>query len=868
MKSRSLALLLLLALLPGAANAVAPLRLGDDVVPKAQALRLRLDPAAAVYSGDTTIDLDVRRAVDQLRFHAAGETLGTLALHDPAGAAVETKVEHDGDVVTVRPTTSLKPGAYRLDIAFTQRYNTQAVSLYRVAVGADSYLFTQFEQIDARGAFPCFDEPGFKIPWSVVLEVPENDLAISNMSVQKEEKSGGRKTVTFKPTPPLPSYLVAVAVGPFESIPIPGLSVPGRIVTVRGEIARASLAAEVTPPALAALEAYFGRPYPFDKVDLIAVPDFAYGAMENAGAITFADRILLVDPREKSEQAKSRLLFVTAHELAHMWFGDLVTMRWWNDLWLNESFADWMANKVAIQVAPQMHFEIDDLQATDRAMRNDGSPKTKALRLPDDCAVAEAFENVGQAYAKGRGVLGMVEGWIGADAFRGGMLAYLNEHAWGNADANDLWRSLGKVAQKDVVGVLSGFAQQPGVPLLDMTVEAGRGGTVSFSQERFHRSKGTVAEMSWHVPVTLAFADDQGMHRASVVLEQRQAKIALHAHGTLHWVLPNAGGRGYYRWRLANGDLDRLLAARAELTAGERVAALGNLRALLDAGRLEGGQWVRTLSSFADDTDPLVATPVIEAVAALETPFAVGSTAAPYAEFIRCRFGPAASRAGWSPTSGQSLAAEDWRGQLLSLVGNEGEDHAVRSEARRLAERWLAGEASIVAPNLVGTMLQLAALDGDGALFDAYQARLAKPASPTERRALLGGIGSFSDPALSAKALESSLGDGLRSSETVAILFAVDRTEEGRDRGWKWLQANWAALVAKVPPPVVPGLPRLAAGCSKERMESAQAFFSGKENPGLADGLGRAVDSTSACLELRNAQGKSVEDALRADAAH
>ncbi|MFY9824152.1 MAG: M1 family metallopeptidase, partial [Thermoanaerobaculia bacterium] len=462
-----LALSAVVALAPAA---MAEPRLGGDVVPTFEAVRLRLDPARADYSGAVAVDLDVRRATAQVRFHARGQTFTRLALSQ-GGRDVPVEVERGENGYTVaRARAPLAPGAYRLTIDFTQAFDTRAVSLYRTEKDGRAYAYTQFEAADARGAFPCWDEPGFKIPWQVTLEVPGALQAVANTPLEKEqsgEPAGEWKTLTFARTPPLPSYLLAVAVGTFDSTPIPGLSVPGRVVSPAGQGKLAGLAAETTPALLAALERYFGQPYPFAKLDLIAVPE-RFGAMENPGAITFTDSILLTDPGIPSAEHRALLTYVTAHELAHMWFGDLVTMAWWDDLWLNESFADWMTLKVGDQVFPANGASLKALKDLNAVMGSDAQPSARPIRKeiaePD-----QAMQAVGVTYGKGKAVLAMFESWLGPEVFRKGVLDHLRAHAWGNAVAADFWAALERASgRKDVAATLAGFLDQPGLPLVQV----------------------------------------------------------------------------------------------------------------------------------------------------------------------------------------------------------------------------------------------------------------------------------------------------------------------------------------------------------------------------------------------------------------
>ena len=422
-RPRAAARIALLTLLPGLLAATPPAtaveRLGDAVRPAAQAIALELDPAREDYRGTVEIDLEVAREVPAIRLHARGQVIERAELR-VAGAAPRPLAATPGaaDIVALGDGQPIPPGGARLTIAFTQKFNTQAVALYKTVAGGEPYLFTQFEAADARGAFPCFDEPAFKIPFRVRVRVPDGIDVIANTLVESEESAGGFRTVVFRETKPLPSYLLALAVGRFDYVEVPGMSVPGRIVTPRGQGALGRVAAAETPAILAELERWFDSKYPYDKLDLVAVPEFWAGAMENPGLITFADGSLLPGEAPTAGQLR-RLIQVTAHEIAHIWFGDLVTMAWWDDLWLNESFADWLGDKTTDRLRPDLGTGRAELGDIDALMTTDSRPSAGPIRQPD--ADPEAMmQAVGLAYAKGKAVLGMVEGWLGEETFRRG----------------------------------------------------------------------------------------------------------------------------------------------------------------------------------------------------------------------------------------------------------------------------------------------------------------------------------------------------------------------------------------------------------------------------------------------------------------
>ncbi|HEX5132893.1 MAG TPA: M1 family metallopeptidase, partial [Candidatus Krumholzibacteria bacterium] len=356
-------------------------RLDPNVSPTSESIVLDLDANQESYTGSVRVELTVAHATREFLFHAEEMTLDEVNLTGAKGK-VALEIATGGDRGTQRATCAaeLAPGQYTLAIRFSKPYNTRAVGLYRVVHEGQGYLFTQMEAMDARKAFPCWDEPIYKIPYQLTVTIPLQQEAVSNTPVEKEVRGADTKTLTFKKLPPTSSYLIALAAGPLESVPITGMKMPGRVYMTKGQKKLGKYAASITPEIVAALEEYFGIPYPYDKLDLIAVPEFWPGAMENPGAITYRDGLLLVDPQSTSTSRLRTLGYVTAHEIAHMWFGDYVTMAWWDDLWLNESFADWLSEKIAVKLYPDSDLETNYAQEVNRTMIGDARPSTTPVR--------------------------------------------------------------------------------------------------------------------------------------------------------------------------------------------------------------------------------------------------------------------------------------------------------------------------------------------------------------------------------------------------------------------------------------------------------------------------------------------------------
>ena len=856
-----LALIAGTALATGAASAADSPRLGDNVFPTFQAIELELDADRPDYSGRVRIELTVSEPTRRFDFHSEGPELHGLVLAGPAGDVAVTHQPEGADRVSVRAAEPLAAGDYTLTIEFSNLFDTTAVSLYRAEVDGAGYAFTQFESDDAREAFPCWDQPEFKIPFQMTLTVPAGHLAISNTPVEKETLSGSRRTFVFAETKPLPTYLLAIATGPLETRPMPGLGVPGRVVTVKGQSHLAELAAADAPAHLQALEAYFGRPYPYEKLDFIAVPEFWPGGMENAGAITFADHILLIDPQAATASERQGMGRIIAHELAHMWFGDLVTMEWWDDLWLNESFADWMGDKINHQVHPEYGQDILTTQNAQWIMGLDARASTLPIRRPVETS-GNLLEGLGLAYNKGKTVLGMFEQFLGPEIFRRGVVDYIATHAWGNAVAADLWQALDKASGQPVSAAMATFFEQPGLPRVDVEMLAG--GRVKLSQERF-RNHGTAAgDLRWQIPVALKYADGERLRTKTVLLRSASQVVDLQLDGRPQWIYPNAGAHGYYRWRLASDAL-RLIAARSAtaLTARERVELIGNVAALLDAGILRGDEYLAILGEIAADPEPMVVSSVIQALGRVQRAFVSAELSEPFARYVRRTLKPTLERFGSQKTVGEEETRSVVRPQLLFWLGATGRDADVLSYGRSLARSYLSDPSSID-PSLVGVALVLAAQDGDRALFDTYRERFESARIPEVRERFLAALGAFKDPRLQGAALRYSLEGPLRPNEILEIGESmVDPLSH--DRLYRWFTENYDRIVERIPPLFVARLPRVAGGCSAQRLAAAKTFFSqpGHNVPGTARQLDIVAEQVTDCVHLRQREGAAVAKYLR-----
>ena len=835
-------------------------RLGSDVNPTFQLVKLKLDPDKRSFTGSVHVDLKISKTTDTIRFHADGQRLTRLTLSQGGDSVSTTRATGDHGLQTLTAAHALKVGPATLDIEFTNMYGTRAVGLYRALRENKSYLFTQFESNDARGAFPCWDEPCFKFPYQIVLEVPSAQQAVSNTPPESTNEKDGWKTVTFKRTPPLPSYLLAIAVGPFEYTTVAGTKMPTRVITCQGEKHLAATTAEITPKLIAGLERWFGIPYPFEKLDLIAVPEFAYGAMENPGLITFRDDILLLDGASASAAQRRSNASVTCHEMAHMWFGDLVTMAWWDDLWLNESFADWMAAKVTDEVFPQYKDGLSDLQRIQNVREGDAQPSTRPIRDNTTSATA-GLTNVGLVYSKGNAVLSMFERYLGPETFRKGVQNYLKEHSWGNATASDLWKALDKASGTNVSAAMTTFLDQPGVPYL--RVVPAEGG-VRITQSRATPYGVAQPAVKWIVPVTLKWSDGKTVRSQRVLLADESMQVKLAAKPA--WVMPNGEGRGYYAWSVPDAWMAALAEnAGGELTPEERVNFLGNLSLLMTAGEVHGDTYLKSLSYFGRDTEPQVVSSAIEGLGGVRGAFVPDSLASLFAVYVRRTLSPALERVGYEKKPGEDETVSTMRGELLRWLANRGQDAKVMAYAQGAAARYLKDSTS-VDPGIADAVVSLAAKKGDAAMFADYQRRLESTDVPAIRRRFLSALGAFENPALEARALDYMLSDKVRPTEMFVIMQGLGGRDEATSKHmFDWMMSHYDQISTRVPPPALRFMPMMGSGCSAARLAATQAFFSDPKHamPGVEKTLERVSDNVHTCISLREREGERVTTFMR-----
>lgn len=856
--SRWIAALCALPLLAGSATPPS-FRLGGAVRPTHYKLDLTVLPAAGRFSGTMDIDLDIREASSIIWLNAVGLRIGPASLNRLKARVITGHDQFAGFAVD-RP---VGPGAAALHIPFNGKLNDGgSAGLFRVKEGGDWYAFSQFEAIDARSAFPCFDEPSFKAPWQLTLHVKQHLTALSNTpAVSETADRAGLKTVVFAETRPLPSYLIAVAAGPFDVVDAGRAGMkrtPIRIITPRGRAAEAKHAAESTPPILALLEKYFGSPFPYEKLDEIAVP-LLPGAMENAGLVTYACDAILGKPQRDSISRRREFAVTAAHELAHQWLGDVVTAAWWNDIWLNEALATWMESKIIAEWKPEWRMDVSQVVSRSDVMKSDILASARRIREPvrSNGDIANAFDGI--TYEKGAAVIRMFETWIGRDTFRDGVRRYAQRHAWGSASADDFLKAISEAAGRDIAPAFSSFLEQAGVPLVSMGLRCDPPGlTLKQSRELPPGSRASPAQ-TWQIPLCVRYPGG----RECALITQAASELKLKTASCPAWLLGNDGETGYYRVQYAADPQN------APLTVAERVGLIMDTEALAADGIVPIGQSLSLVTRLHEDSDRFILTSLVGVAAGVRAHLVPEALRPNYQRFVRAMFGAKARELGWQPRPGEADDTQLLRQALVPFVASAGEDRGLIAEAERLAEQWLR-DRNAIAPELTTEALRVAAEFGGKRLFDHLHAAARKTKDDHDREEMLTAMGSFRDPAIAKQSLALMLRREFDSREAASLLYGPLAHEQTRSLPFEFVKKNYNALVSISPRTVdldfAAELPQVASVfCSEERYAEVKSFFSEHMETarGGARNLAQVLEQIQLCAARKKAQEQQVGDFLR-----
>ncbi len=857
-------------------------KLSSDAIPQHYAMHLTIDPRSDRFSGKERIVVLLAKPADRVWLHAQAIDIATATVVDANGVRTDAKpiMHPESGVLELRFGRSVPAQTITLAFSWSASFNAQLEAVYKVKVGGDSYAITQMEPVSARLAFPGFDEPRFKTPFDITLTVPKADVAVANTLQLREEVSSDSKwkTLTFAPTKPLPTYLVAFAVGPWDVVDAPPVApnavrknaLPLRGIGPRGSAKQLAWILSQTPSIVKFYEDYTAQPYPFDKLDLLGAPDFSAGAMENAGLIVFRDALLLLDEHASANRYRS-VFNVTAHEIAHQWYGDLVTVPWWNDIWLNEAYATWAQAKVTSMLQPDYHAPLASLESRLWVMSNDSLLSARKVRQPIGGRgdIETAFDGI--TYQKGAGVLAMFESWIGADVFRNGMRRYLAQHAFGSGSSDDLIATLGAASGKgEAFGkAMRSFLDQPGVPLVHAELAChDTKATLKLSQSRYLPyevlAKG---ESLWSVPVCARFGRASTSTTQCFLLDQQEQSFAVDGPCP-DWVLPNADARGYYRFDLAAAEFAKLVHALPSFTAPEQMIYADAVSSAFKRGTLGADGLLDAMPALAHSDMPQVATALLDDFNWIREQLADAEMRRVLDAYAEEMYAPRMGQLGYRHRVGEASAATALRTRLAEFLAIKQRNPRVRAElaAQGRAALGLDREEGVdfkrADADLLPTALKVAVQEGGVRAFDAAQNELARNHDTAQRYMLLAALGATRDPVLGARARDFGLTAGVQIGEMSRLYSAQMDEPENRAAVWKWLTQHFDAYRARMPAFEQAYVPKTVAEgrCSASEADELASFFAPriKDLIGSDRGLGQTLESIRQCASLRDHVGKKA----------
>ncbi|HEY9778170.1 MAG TPA: M1 family metallopeptidase [Planktothrix sp.] len=815
-------------------------RLPRTVVPSKYEIRLEPDLVKFTFDGEETVDVTVAEPVKEIVLNALELEIFKATLTNAKGTTLEAtiKLDAENERAHLNFKETIEAGSWKLNITFKGILNDKLHGFYRSTYKDErgnikTLATTQMEATDARRAFPCWDEPDFKAAFRITLTVDESLTAISNAQVRevKALSERGKKEYRFQETMKMSTYLVAFIVGEFEKTEEENVDgTPVRIYAPPGKLGLAKFAQRVAAHSLTFFNNYYGLKYPGDKMDLIAIPDFAFGAMENLGAITFRENALLVDEKTSSHAEQERVADVIAHEIAHMWFGDLATMKWWNGIWLNEAFATFM-EMLAVD-AWKPHWKRWESFGVSRAaaFSTDGLQSTRAIEFPvHHPEEARAMFDV-LTYEKGASVLRMLEQYLGAEQFRRGIMLYLSKHKYANTETNDLWDALEESTKQPVRQMMDTWIYQGGHPLV--SVEKGKSDKeLVLSQQRFLYLKegaGEGAKAMFHVPIMLKAKVGSEIVNKKLLLTGKSATVEFEQAPT--WVVVNEGGHGFYRVRYSADLLNAVTANLRQLASIERFNLVNDTWASVLAGLTPLADYLNMSKLFKDETDKNVWTVLLGSFAYLERvlgPGAGGKVSDPLPKFVREVAGPALKKLGWEQHPDEDELTKLLRGMLVASLGTLGEDEEVRKKALELYENYKADQTS-VAPDLAPALISILAHTGDERRYEDFVNCFKNGKSPQEEDRYMYALTSFRDAKLLQKTLDKTINGEIRTGNSPYVVRQVMMNPHGREVTWKWMQANWQNILKLLPENTITRMCEGITGLIDEKLLAEARDYFGK----------------------------------------
>lgn len=844
-------------------------RLPRNVVPNRYDLRLSPDLEKFKFDGEVKIDVDVKEAVSEVLLNSLELDIDSASASN-GSQTVEASHQliEDQERLKLSFKEALKPGNWVITVKYTGELNDKLHGFYRSTytdeAGTKRVLgTTQFEATDARRAFPCWDEPDFKAVYKVTLVIDEQLTAISNGSFVGEKSLGnGKKEVEFKETMKMSTYLVAFVIGDFEATePVMAGKTPVRVLCVKGKKHLTAFAVDVGVHSLNFFEKYYGVPYAGDKLDLIAIPDFAFGAMENLGCVTFRESALLIDQKVGSHAELERIADVVAHEIAHMWFGDLTTMSWWNGIWLNEAFATFAEMLAVDAYKPEWKRWVSFGASRAAALVTDGLKATRPIefpvRHPHEC---EAMFDV-LTYEKGASVLRMLEQFLGGDVFRRGVSHYLSKHSFANTETSDLWDAIEHVSKEPVRKLMDSWIFQKGYPMITAELEAG-GKKLKLSQQRFFYAGDGAEKQLFDVPLLFELKTKKGKENKKVLLTGESTTVDL--PDDFEYAIVNAGGHGFYRVKYSSELLAKLTDNLFEkLSSIERFNLVNDTWAMVVAGHASVKDYLKMLQTLKTEDDKNVWSVVTGSLSFLDRVVEDKDREA-LQKFTRNLLGPVMSRLGWNPAPLADALAGQLRGSVAATLGITGNCAEAQKHAQELYAQFKK-DAHSVDPNLVPALVSILASSGDKAKYDEFVSQWQNGKTPQEEERYLFALAGFKQTELLSETLKRTTNGEVRTQNAPYLLRSVMMNVQGRKLAWEHMKDRWDYVTTKYPDnSIARMLEGITALVCPEMEKDVLNFL--KEHPVKQGGktIDQHIERLNVAVRFKEREGKNLGSALNA----
>ncbi|MGC2449391.1 MAG: M1 family metallopeptidase [Candidatus Sulfotelmatobacter sp.] len=832
-------------------------RLPEIARPDNYKLTFTPDLDSAKFDGEETISIRVLKPTSKITLNAVDIDFHEVTI--ASGGALQTATvtpEKEKEMVVLSVEKPLSDGPATIHIKYSGILNNEMRGLY---LGKDDqgrkYASTQFEATDARRAFPSFDEPDYKATFDITAVADKGLTAISNQKVISDEPGPGNKhTVRFATTAKMSSYLAALVIGHFEYIEGAADGIPIRVYTTPGKKETGKFALESAEYILGYYDKYFGIKYPYGKLDLVGIPDFSAGAMENTGCITFREILLLIDEKQGSIGLKKTIASVIAHEMAHQWFGDLVTMKWWDDIWLNEGFATWMENKPVEAWKPEWNLNLDDVADTAGTLNVDALANTRPIHQAAEtpAQIQELFDGI--AYGKAAAVLRMLESYLGEETFRAGVNAYLKKHQYANATASDFWDAQAKTSKKPVDQIMPTWVKQPGEPIVEVKAEcSGNSTTATLTQKRYYfdRAKFEGAnDQLWQIPLCMKGSD--GSTKCEV-LTKREETFTL--PGCSKWVLGNAGATGYYRFGYQAAAVRALSAdAETKLSPAERIVLENDIWASVRVGNEPVGDYLAFAQGLQPDRSRAVLQDLFGGLDYIDKHLVGQQDQEQYQAWLRQFLAPMMKDVGWEPKAGESDERKTLRPRVVEIMGYDARDPEVLAQARKMADQALANSSS-VEHDMLPAVLADAAVNGGSDFYDAVVSALKQAKSPEEYYNYFFALAQFGNPKLLQRTLDFAISSDVRSQDALQLVTAVLSNPAGETLAWDFIRQHWPEL-EKVGGPFASSevIGATSTFCDAGLRDQVTDFFNAHKVPAAERTYKQSIERINNCLELKSQQ--------------